>query len=429
MAPTRLRSERITKFPDSSLLNFKKQYSEIVACVACDGSKLHEVIDLGQQPLANDYLQSREIKHTFYPLRLMRCDFCFHSQLSIAVSPDELFRFYPYVSGTTKTLLSYFKQFVEKSINMNFSGRKILEIASNDGTLLKLFKEKGWKTLGVDPAINLLELSMKNGIRTIPEYFDMQLAETLASDFDLIVAMNVFAHTQNPLEMLLSMKLCLSEEGLIAIQTSQADMFITNQFDTIYHEHISFFNVQSMKNLVKRCGLHLVGVEIVPIHGNSYIWWISKKAKHLDAFNPEVRSAFELDSGLHIDTTYYDFKLKSQARAVATRTLVEEYRNDGYKIIAYGAAAKGNTFLNFSGITPDILIDDNPLKIGTISPLSSLEVKSSEVLSEFAQKCLFIIPAWNFKLEIREKLLGLRVFSSEDRTLVYFPELEVEKLR
>lgn len=214
-----------------------------------------------------------------YPLELLLCESCFHLQLSISVNQDILFRDYSYVSGTTKTLSQYFHNFFKYVNDLGLNERRVLEIASNDGSLLKMFEENGWVSLGVDPALNLIPQSIANGVITIPHYFSDEISNVIRNDFSLIVAMNVFAHTPKPYEMLKAMKNCLSETGLIAIQTSQANMIPLNQFDTVYHEHISFFNISSMRAILSRLNLYLVGLQIVPIHGDSYIWWISKDSR------------------------------------------------------------------------------------------------------------------------------------------------------
>ena len=186
------------------------EFIPLTNCVACNEIVSKLTLDLGYQPLANDFLETARDFET-YPLKLMRCINCFHSQLSIAVNPSRLFRNYSYISGTSETLSKYFNFLVEK-INSEFGlNGKILDIGSNDGSFLSKFIETNWIGIGVDPAVNLIPISVSKGVHTIPAFFSQKTAQVLATDFDVVVAMNIFAHTSNPLEILLGIKKCLKE--------------------------------------------------------------------------------------------------------------------------------------------------------------------------------------------------------------------------
>jgi hypothetical protein len=408
---------------------FSPQGIQLRNCVACNGSNLSLILEVGTQPLANDFLDNSNFEK--YPLNIYACNDCTHAQLDFAVNPDRLFRNYLYVSGTTKTLENYFKTFVAKTAEMNIPNKKVLEVASNDGSLLKVFKEKGWVSIGVDPALNLIPISTGNHVNTIPSYFNKELAHVLANDFGLIVAMNVFAHTCDPLEILETMSEVMDEDGIIIIQTSQANMFERSEFDTAYHEHISFFNVKSMKALVERSGLNLVGLEIVPIHGDSYLWIISKKKIKIPQSNIlHERESFENKIGLYDGSLY--LKLEKNAKALKKGFLqkVEEFRDSGYKVASYGAAAKGNTFLNYAGISLDYIFDDNNHKIGKFAPAGNQIVSNPRILSQLKGKLLILIPAWNFKEEILaniRKLVSKSQYESVEYML-YYPRLETGKV-
>ena len=211
-----------------------QKYTEINKCRVCHSSDLFEVLDLNKQPLANDY-HDGEDKDTF-PLKINACRECYHVQLSVVVNPDLMFKEYLYVSGTSKTLHSYFERFVEICEEYVPNRGKILDIACNDGTQLDKFKNKGWKTYGVDPAENLYELS-KNNHNVKCEYWDEKVAKSFRETFEVITAQNVFAHVDDIHGFLRACFSVLSESGVVLIQTSQADMIIDNQFDTIYHAH------------------------------------------------------------------------------------------------------------------------------------------------------------------------------------------------
>lgn len=414
--PTKSRKEGLTSMVATD-------YQSLNSCVACGSSQLVTTIDLGYQPLANDFLAPGSNLES-YPLKLMRCKDCFHSQLSIAVDPARLFRDYSYVSGTSETLSNYFDEFTRDILNRFGAGKKILDIGSNDGSFLEKFVESDWLTLGVDPAINLIPESAARKVITIPAFFDKCTASLLTKDFDVITAMNVFAHTQNPLEILNGINDCLSESGRAFIQTSQANMFTSGQFDTVYHEHISFFSVRSMKALLKRANLSLVNVSIVPIHGMSYLWEIQKNGEHRSDLRREQE---ELDFGLYSEKLYDNFSSLALAKAQEVKNAIDEFRGKGFKIVSYGAAAKGNTFINFADITFDFILDDTPQKIGKISPAGNCIVSPPSILAEIEGPILVIIPAWNFGAEILQKIRKIRN-DPQDICLKYFPSTELHSI-
>jgi len=397
------------------------EFIPLLNCVACDEIISEVTLDLGNQPLANDFLETATGFET-YPLKLMRCGKCFHSQLSIAVNPSRLFRNYSYISGTSETLSEYFDFMVEKILSEYGPIGKILDIGSNDGSFLSKFIRTKWNGLGVDPAVNLIPISISKGVLTLPAFFNQKTAQVLAADFDVVVAMNIFAHTNNPLEILLGIKECLKENGRAYIQTSQADMFFTGEFDTVYHEHISFFNVKSMRALIERAGLYLDKVSIVPIHGGSYLWEITKKPPITLQYS---REEYEDKRGLYSNGIYENFAQIAISRVSEVQKIIESYRANKFKIVTYGAAAKGNTFLNFANIELDYIFDDTPQKIGRYSPAGGCIVSISSFLHEIKDPALIIIPAWNFRSEILNKIRNLRS-NPKDQYLTYFPEISQE---
>lgn len=398
-------------------------YTELTKCVACDSQDLVETLDLGRQPLANDFLAPGSVLQEF-PLKLVRCNACFHSQLSIAVDPARLFREYSYVSGTSDTLSSYFDGLTNDLISRFGKNKKILDIGSNDGSFLEKFVTTDWLALGVDPAVNLVKESAARGVTTIPAFYDEETADLLAKDFDVIVAMNVFAHTQNPLGILNGIQKNLAANGRAFIQTSQANMFKTGEFDTVYHEHISFFNVRSMKALLQRAGLYLANVSIVPIHGMSYLWEVSKIDNQDVKFERENE---EVNFGVYNPEVYHSFTDDAFKKAAEVHEIISEYRSKGYKVVSYGAAAKGNTFINFAKLEFDYILDDTPQKISKMSPAGGCVVSNPNVLSQIQGPIFVVIPAWNFRSEIIAKI-RLNRGVEEDFCLTYFPETLIEKL-
>lgn len=399
------------------------EYSTLTHCVACGGEDLSITLDLGEQPLANDFLEPGSVLSLF-PLALMLCRNCFHSQLSIAVNPERLFSKYSYVSGTSNTLSSYFETFAAR-ITRQFSAEgKLLDIGSNDGSFLQKFSISDWQTIGIDPAINLIPESAGRGVVTIPTFFDEKISKLLASDFDVIVAMNVFAHTKDPLGILRGISNCLSRDGRAFIQTSQANMFFSGEFDTVYHEHISFFNIRSMKALLGRADLSLVEVTIVPIHGMSYLWEIRKGDQNTTKLPREIE---EENFGLYDLNLYSDFAKLARDNANYVVRAVKDFQDRNFKIVSYGAAAKGNTFINFAEISFDYIFDDTPQKIGRLSPAGGCIVSPPILLKDIDSPLLIIIPAWNFGAEILEKIRALRN-NVDDMYLTYFPKTELKNV-
>jgi 2-polyprenyl-3-methyl-5-hydroxy-6-metoxy-1,4-benzoquinol methylase len=397
------------------------QYLELDQCVACGASGLFEVLDLGNQPLANDYLDVA-IPHQLFPLVLNACSICFHMQLSVAVEPARLFRSYSYVSGTSNTLLNYFKWLRDRILADFKKPGKILDIGSNDGTFLSTFNDSSWKKIGVDPASNLVSMALNNGVITLPTFFNRDTADLLATDFDVIVAMNVFAHTSDPLEILNGIKRALSPDGTVYIQTSQANILKLYQFDTVYHEHISFFNVRSMKLLLSRAGLALKNVEMVPVHGESYLWVITHDGGVLSKPQREID---EEGDGLYDLENYSDFKIEALSQIGKVKAAISEHVDMGYAIASYGAAAKGNTFLNFGRIDLDFVFDDTPLKIGRFAPAGNCKVSEPSTMKQIESPVLFLIPAWNFKSEILANISRIRENNLGDKFLVYYPDFEI----
>lgn len=403
-------------------------------CLACDSENLKLTLDLNEQPLANSYKLIRDQIQEEYPLAINRCLDCYHVQLSYAVDPKLMFDDYLYVSGTTQTGRDHFKKFAEyvtdKSnlYTMNSNPKAVLDIGCNDGTQLDYFKELNHETYGIDPAKNLHPISSKNH-NVWCSYFDSTFSE-MCQTFDIIVAQNVFAHTADPLSFLLNAKKIMNHDSLLFIQTSQAFMIRNHEFDTIYHEHISFFNIQSMKELCRRAGLHLTSVNYMPIHGTSYIFIITKTGETRGAFDEGLVSiliAAEKINFMYDEETYIRYEKHCHEIVTELKKETDSFRNDGFRIIGYGAAAKGMTLLNFSKINLDFIIDDNPLKQNRFTPGASIPIVSSDKLDEVTGPVLFVPLAWNFFDEIRTKIKTKLRDNPDDRFITYFPRVEIKK--
>lgn len=401
----------------------RKMYQAIINCLCCNGTNLVQVLDLGNQPLANSYPVDLQEENRF-PLQLNFCADCYHLQLSAAVEPDLLFKNYLYVSGTTETLRNYFDEFAKLTLQFLPKAKTVLDIACNDGSQLNSFKKLGIQTYGVDPAENLYSLSSDQGHSIYCNYFDSSFAEKLNMEFDIITAQNVFAHNSDPFGFLVAASKMMGPESLLFIQTSQANMIINNEFDTIYHEHISFFNTNSLKTVVERAGLHLVKVFKTPIHGTSYVFVISKSKPSVD--NVKDTLSEESQKGLYSLSKYSIYSDNCNRIAKEYHECINKYKNQGIKCVGYGAAAKGTVFLNFSNTSLDVVIDDNPLKWGRYMPGVKTPICGPEYLSNCDPDKTVITPlAWNFFDEITRRVQNHLKNTTYIR---YFPSLKIEKI-
>jgi hypothetical protein len=395
-------------------------YHKQEKCLCCDSSNLELLLDLNNQPLANSY-HTNDLPLLEYPLGVNLCKKCYHIQLTHIVNPDLLFKDYLYVSGTSQTMRDHFEWFSNFVIEYA-NPKSVLDIACNDGSQLDCFKDKGIKTFGIDPAENLYSLSSKNH-NVICDYFN---ENSYDRKFDVIVAQNVFAHNKNHKKFLDDCSNIMHDDSYLFIQTSQAELIQNNQFDTVYHEHISFFNSNSMNELAKRTDLNLIDIIKTSIHGISYLFVFSKKNinKHL------VENLIDVERlrGLLSDKLYVEYKQNVQSIVKDFKNTINEYKDKGFKIVGYGAAAKGMTFLNFADMTLDIIIDDNPLKQNLYTPGTNILIKSADYIKTYKpeEKILYVPLAWNFYSEIRERILEVRN-NPNDLFLKYFPTLKIEK--
>ncbi len=397
-----------------------KQLNE---CLCCGSERLKLVLDLNEQPLANSFKKIAEEDEPTFPLRLNICEACTHLQLSHAVNPDLLFKNYLYVSGTSQTLRDYFDWFAKETLTYAPAAETVLDIACNDGSQLNSFKALGLKTYGVDPAENLHPLSSANHDVVCDYFTDKYSYHYGSKNLDIITAQNVFAHNSYPLEFLKQCKEIMHDASVLFIQTSQADMIRNNEFDTLYHEHLSFFNASSMSALARRAGLHLVDIRKTPIHGNSYMFVFKKAAadtSKIDAVLAEERAL-----GLQDMNTYLAYADLAVTIVEDLKQTIMHYRTLDYLIVGYGAAAKGNTLLNFGEIHLDYIIDDNPLKQGLYSPGMSIPVVPIGMLDQYTEtKVAFVPLAWNFFNEIQGKIKAKRDREG-DVFIKYFPTISV----
>jgi SAM-dependent methyltransferase len=390
-------------------------FLELKECLCCGSTKLYKYLDLGHQPLANSFRPALNAE-VQYPLGLNVCKDCWHSQLTVVVDRDLLFKNYVYLSGTSKSHMDYFEKlsrdiYVETLSSENLD---ILDIGCNDGAFLRCFKRFGWNLYGVDPAQNI----ESDGVHRLKGYFpDLKID----AQFDVITALNVFAHNADPLGFLVGCKAILKDYGFIKIQTSQRNMLINGEFDTVYHEHQSYFTINSMAKLCARAGLWLEDVEIVNMHGESYLFKIRKQKRKIhynDLFWEEhAQGKYEMP----IYTTF-------QERVDAIQMQIFSVIHPGKPLVGYGASAKGVVLLNNFNIRPEYVVDDNPLKQNTFVPGVGSLVVPSEALMQDPRDLVIMVLAWNMYDEIKAKILANRP-TNKDIIFRVFPQVHSEETK
>lgn len=396
------------------------------ACLACGSNRLQPYLDLGHQPLANScHDGTKELPR--FALGVNICRDCWHSQLPVAVKPDLLFKNYLYVSGTTRTLQEYFADFVRRvELDMGRAAPlRVLDIASNDGSLLAQFKLRGHVVQGVDPAENLRKISEGNGVPTVVDYWGEAVAARLGQPFDVIIAMNVLAHVPTPLQFLDLCRRMLRPEGRIYVQTSQAMMVKNGEFDTIYHEHHSFFSVSSFLALARRAGLRVAEISHAPVHGTSYVvQMVNAGAPAVQRCDQFEVGRQETEWGYYRVETYEGFGARAGAIRDRIRQLVSWHAGAGYRLVGYGVAAKGMTFVNYAELDFDYLVDDNPLKVGLLTPGRTNPIAGPERLFADDRPTLVVVLAWNFFEEVVARVKAKRDVS-RDAFLTYFPNISL----
>jgi len=390
-------------------------------CRVCkENERMAVLYDFGEQPNANHYLAITDKgKLPTYPLRLDVCRNCYHTQLSYTIPPEEVFSNYIYLSGTTNTMREYFRDFSAKTVSeCGKMDGAVLEIACNDGSLLDWYKLLGWRTYGYDPARNIHAISSAKGHQVTVGFWGTDPIPEDYPEFDLIVAQNVCAHVPDPVAFLRSCRQVMSESTILYVQTSQSEMIERGQYDTAYHEHLSFFTVRSMDIAAKMAGLCLDGVEKVEVHGSSYVFRLRLSSTTDITQNPIYQ--YERQIGLYDDLMYYVYVEKVKELDSWVRSLSNGQHPVLKEIpwIGYGAAAKGMTVLNSLSMLRlplHYIVDDSPCKQGfhatnyrypIVSPATLRE--NPPIHIESGNALVVFVLAWNFIEEIKSRVKELR---------------------
>jgi len=376
-------------------------------CRSCGNLNLKRVLSLGYQPLANNLLKSNKEFVELYPLELNFCQKCYNCQLSVSVDPKKMFSNYLYTSSTSKTFKDHFKQAANnyiKNFNLKPSKSFILDVGSNDGIALKPFKELNFKKiLGIEPAKNLAKIANKNKIKTLNSFLDRNVIKKIKNKADLILASNVFAHSDNLKEMAECMIQLLSNKGVIIIEIQYLMNTLKDlTFDNIYHEHYNYWSLTSLKIFFNRFNVKIFRAEKINTHGGSLRIYIKKDK--LTKIENSIKKILkeEEDFGIKKYKTYEEFAKKIYKIRERVIKNINKLKKSNKKIIGYGAPAKATTALNFFGIKKEIdfIVEDNNLKIGKIIPGVNIPIKNKSNIKD--KKNLILVLAWNFFQEIKK---------------------------
>jgi hypothetical protein len=390
-------------------------------CRGCLGENLFSALDLGDLPIANELLLTSESKIERFPLHLRVCTHCGLGQVADVVTPERIFRDYRYLSSLSTTFLKHALDFVNQQVETKSFSQEdwVLEIASNDGYLLKNFIPLGIKVVGVEPAENVAAVSRSLGIETISEFFSSQLASELLSQRGyprMIIANNVMAHVPDLIDFICGLKILCGPTTEISIENpSIANILIGMQFDTIYHEHYSYLSASTVSQLSKLNGLQLFRVEELSIHGGSNRYWL-RTFSEITPVDPSVDLIieFEKENGLFESTEWMNYSVRVSKVLKDFHTWLKNGAKQGMRIYGYGAAAKASTLLNSINIEAGLILaiaDASFEKQNRFMPPNGIKIVSPEQLLEQKPTDILIFP-WNIKTEIALNLnqtLGAQV--------------------
>jgi SAM-dependent methyltransferase len=389
------------------------------ACRFCSAPVDAVFADLGMSPLANSYLPPERANsmEPFYPLRALVCGKCFLVQLEEFETPEQIFSDYAYFSSYSSSWLEHSRQYSEQMIERLglTEASHVVEIASNDGYLLQFFHDRKIPVLGIEPAANVAKVALQKGIPTLVEFFGEETARSLAGESaaDLLLGNNVLAHVPDINDFVGGMKILLKPGGVITMEFPHLMRLIDeNQWDTIYHEHFSYFSFLTVSAVFEGHGLRLFDVEELPTHGGSLrIYGCHAE----DAEKPESEAAQELRereraAGYKQLDTYLGYGRRVEADKRQILSFLIDLKQQGLRVVGYGAPAKGNTLLNYCGVRRDFIdytCDLNPHKQGHFLPGSHIPIRSPDAIREDKPDVVLILP-WNLKDEIVEQLGFIR---------------------
>lgn len=395
----------------------RDQYGTITACSVCRCKTLHKFLSLGPTPLANSFLREDQLSapESYYPLDVCFCSTCGLVQLAHVVAPEILFKDYAYLTSTSKPMENHFARLAQDVI-WRFSvppGSLVVDIGSNDGTLLHSFQKYNMKTLGIEPAENVAKLAVSRGIETANEFFDERLARRVCAErghAKVILATNVFAHVADLDGFTRGVTYLLADDGIFAVEVPYiVDMLQRLEFDTIYHEHLRYFAVRPLVTLFERFGIGIVEVQHISVHGGSLRVYVKKSPCSLSSSESKLLK-LEAEAKLGSLETYHKFAEEVGRAKEALLSLLKSLKAQGARIAGYGATAKGNTLLNYCRIGTDILdyiSDTTPFKQGRYTPGMHIPVFPESHFHQSPPDYALLL-AWNYAGKILQKEMEYR---------------------
>ena len=380
-------------------------------CRACGARALEKFLSLGEVALANAFLASPDeiAGERRYPLEVYLCRSCGLVQLADVIDPEVLFKNYLYVTGTSDTIAAHNRAYAAAVVELARLGPRdlVVEVASNDGSLLRCFRDLGVRVLGVEPAVNIAARATAAEVPTANRFFDLEAAAALRGEHGparVVIGNNVLAHVDEPVDLLAAAGGLIEPEGFVITEVPELSEFVARlEYDTVYHEHLSYFSVSTLMRVYQEAGLRLERVERVPVHGGS-VRAIGRAAEVLREHAGAVRALAEAEraAGLTSLARFERFARDVEAQRAALLALLGGLKAEGRALAGYGAPAKGNTLLEYCGIGPELLpytVDKSPLKVGRLTPGRHIPVLPVETLLE-RQPDYVLILAWNFAEEI-----------------------------
>ena len=413
----------------------QEQAGSAAPCRFC-GTDLHTTfVDLGKSPLCESFLTAEELNgmEPFYPLHVHVCDRCFLVQLQEYVSPADIFSHYAYFSSYSSSWLDHMKNYADMAIDRFGLDDEslVMELASNDGYLLQFFVERGIPVLGIEPAVNVAQAAIKKGVPTLTHFFGVELARQLASEGkrpQLLIGNNVLAQVPDINDFVEGMSKVLSDGGVVTMEFPHLVRLIEgNQFDTIYHEHFSYFSFTTVEKIFALHRLTVFDVEELPTHGGSlriYVRHASDDSRPISGRVIELKNT-EQSLGITDPSYYRSFSARVEETKRKLLSFLVQAKAEGKTIVGYGAPGKGNTLLNYCGIRTDFLdytVDRNPFKHGKFLPGTHIPIYDPVKTKETKPDYLLILP-WNLKDEIMKEHAYVRDWGA--RFVVPIPEVTI----
>ncbi len=403
-------------------------------CRACGTDLKHTLVDLGLSPLANSYVSHdrADTEDPRYPLHARVCDTCFLVQVDDVVPPSEIFSHYAYFSSYSSSWVEHARNYCVTAVKrLELHDQSfVVEVASNDGYLLQHFVEKSVRVLGIEPAANVAQEAEKKGVRSLVAFFGKETAQKVVAEYghaDLTAANNVLAHVPDINDFVSGFATVLKDDGVATFEFPHLlNLLEKTQFDTIYHEHFSYLSLYAVEKCFEANGLKVFDVEELPTHGGSLRVWAQKAAgKRSETQNLQDLRAKETKTGIATLACYDGFDTKVRAIRRNLLDFLQKAKTAGKTVVAYGAAAKGNTLLNYCAIDNgliDFVVDANPHKQNTLLPGSHIPVHAPDKLKESKPDYVLILP-WNLQNEIMKDVSYVKDWGGQ--FLVAVPEVEV----